>query len=248
MAIQSVSHSPADVPLAVWPVAQTSDAHNRQDAPPQAIPPALAARIVSTFSTPEALVVAPFCEEGTVLVEAGRLGRKPIGVDVERRHGAAARRSLDRADAHRSDARARPDALRQLVGRVDLVVLAPPRPASSASRARSEKFAAAMTDAFADGYRMLRPGGLLVTVTRSPRLPDRCVDLAGTSVQLARSVGFAYIQHIVALLSPLRDSRMCGSPSSAELRRVRRARSTGTPAHAVVHEDVCVFMKAEAGR
>jgi hypothetical protein len=41
---------------------------------------------------------------------------------------------------------------------------------------------------------------------------------------------------------------MCASPSTAELRRVRRARKAGTPAHAVVHDDVCVFMKPEAGR
>ncbi len=85
--------STPEVPLAVWPVAQTSAPTQRRAASyhpgctvhPGKMLPALAARIVSEYSQPGELIVDPMCGVGTTLVEAASLGRRAIGVEVEAR-------------------------------------------------------------------------------------------------------------------------------------------------------------------
>lgn len=113
---------------------------------------------------------------------------------------------------------------------------------------RGERYTAAMADVYASCYAALRVGGVLVTVTKNTRRAGRCFDLAGTTVQLAQGAGFRYIQHVVALLGPLRDSRVCARPSFWQFRQTRLAREAGAPAHLVVHEDVCVFLKPGGSR
>lgn len=102
-----------------------------------------------------------------------------------------------------------------------------------------------MAEVYAACHQVLRPGGLLVTVTKNTRRAGRCFDLAGTTVSLARAAGFNYLQHVVALLGPVRDSRICARPSFWQLVQTRRVRAAGAPAHLVVHEDVCVFAKPQ---
>ncbi len=60
---------------------------------------------------------------------------------------------------------------------------------------------------------------------------------------MARQAGFAYLQHVVALLGPIRGGQLCARPSFWQLSQIRRARATSAPAHLVVHEDVGVFAK-----
>ena len=71
----------------------------------------------------------------------------------------------------------------------------------------------------------------------------RLVDLAGTTVTLAREAGFSYVQHVVALHAAVRDSTLVARPSFWQTTQVRRAHDRGDPAHLVVHEDVCVLAK-----
>jgi hypothetical protein len=85
-------------------------------------------RLVGWSSTPCAASAPP-------LVEAAALGRRPVGVELERRWAELARGNLDHAlPAHLAalaevrigDARRLPELLADLVGRVDLVVTSPP--------------------------------------------------------------------------------------------------------------------------
>lgn len=292
MATQSTpSRSTAEVPLAVWPVAQTSAPTQRRavayhpgcTAHPGKMLPVLAARIIAEYSKPGDLVVDPMCGVGTTLIEAATVDRRAIGVDVEARWVALARANLDhalgarnkkgirRAQVHQGDARQLSDLLGRSAGKVDLIVTSPPygceagvidKPGwlagqrlcpgdslnystdrSNLGHLRGERYAEAVADVYSACFGALRPGGLLVTVTKNTRRSGRCFDLAGLTVALSRRAGFSYVQHVVALLGPIRGGQICARPSFWQLSQTRRARAAGAPAHLVVHEDVCVFAK-----
>ena len=264
------SRSP-EVPLALWPVAQTSAQYQRtgryhpdSTKHPGKMLPALAARIVSEYSAPGQLVVDPMAGIGTTLVEAALLGRKAVGVELEPRWVALAEANLDHAltakavgrlsrpKIRQGDARRLPALLGRRSGHVDLVVTSPPygceagaidKPGWCAGQrlcppetlnystdkanighARGSAYETAMTEVYAACHRVLRPGGLLVTVTKNTRRRGRCLDLAGLTVSAARSVGFAYVQHVVALLGPIRDGQLCARPSFWQLTQTRKAR------------------------
>lgn len=175
----------------------------------------------------------------------------------------------DLAEVRAGDARALPQLLGDLAGGVDLIVTSPPyacdagvidKPAWQAGRclcdreslnysasrnnlghARGETYLAEMAAVYAACHAVLRPGGLMVTVTKNMRRAGRLVDLAGTTVRLAHQAGFSYLQHNIALLGALRDGEIVAHPSFWQLRHARLARAAGQPVHLTVHEDVLVF-------
>src|ERR1700689_2474418 len=80
------------VPLAVWPVAQTSAQYQRAGRylpectqHPAKMLPELARRIITEYSTPGQTVVDVMAGIGTTVVEASALGRRALGVEVEPR-------------------------------------------------------------------------------------------------------------------------------------------------------------------
>ena len=114
--------------------------------------------------------------------------------------------------------------------------------------ARGEAYLAEMAKVYAGCLAVLRPGGLMVTVTKNMRRAGRLVDLAGITVRLAHQAGFVYLQHVVALLGAVRDGALVAHPSFWQLRQTRLARAAGHPVHLTVHEDVLVLAKPEANR
>jgi modification methylase len=176
-----------------------------------------------------------------------------------------------RAEVRVGDARRLPKLLADLTGRVDLVVTSPPyaceagvidkpgwragRPLcpkdslnyshdpTNLGRARGEGWRVGIGEVLAGCVRVLRPGGLLVTVTKNTRRAGRLNDLATATVQLADHAGLGYVQHILALHAAIRDGRLVARPSFWQLTQTRKARTQGEPAHLVVHEDVLVFTK-----
>jgi DNA modification methylase len=278
---------PQEVPLAVWPCAQATAQRQRAGVylpecreHPGKMLPDLARRIVRAYSRPGDVVVDPMCGTGTTLVEAARLGRRAIGVDLEERWVDLAARNLDRildtttrpnATVRIGDARRLPDLLPDVAGRVDLIATSPPymcdagvidKPAwiagarmcdhstlnysgdaANLGHARGDEYRAAMAAVYSGCHAVLRPGGLLVTVTKNMRRHGRLVDLAAITRRLASDVGFGYLQHVVALHAGIRDSQLVGRPSFWQLSQVRRARAAGHPIHLVAHEDALVFHK-----
>jgi modification methylase len=176
-----------------------------------------------------------------------------------------------RSEVRIGDARRLPGLLADLAGTVDLVATSPPyactpgmidKPAwrrggalarrdtenYSADRgnlghARGAAYLAEMATVYAGCFQVLRPGGLLVTVTRNLRRKGRVFDLAGATVTLAEQAGYQYLQHVIALLAAVRDSDLHARPSFWQLTQTRRARQRGEPASLLVHEDVVVFQK-----
>jgi len=175
------------------------------------------------------------------------------------------------ADVRVGDARALPDLLASVAGTVDLVATSPPygcdtgtidKPAwlagqplcrpgtlnyssepANLGHARGPTYLAEMATVYQACHALLRPGGLLITVTKNLRRKGRVFDLAATTVLLAERAGFAYQQHVVALLAAVRDGGLVARPSFWHLTQTRHARARGDPAHLVVHEDVLVFAK-----
>jgi modification methylase len=173
------------------------------------------------------------------------------------------------AEVRVGDARQLPELLADLAGRVDLLVTSPPyacdtgvidkpgwragqplcpkdslnysRDPANLGRARGQSWRAGIAGVLAGCAQVLRPGGLLVTVTKNTRRAGRLNDLATTTVQLADQAGFAYLQHIIALHAAVRDGGLVARPSFWQLTQTRKARTHGEPAHLVVHEDLLIF-------
>ena len=169
------------------------------------------------------------------------------------------------------DARRLPELLADLAGTVDLVATSPPYACTpgmidkrawlagerlcdrdtenyspdraNLGHARGADYLAEMATVYAGCLQLLRPGGLLVTVTRNLRRRGRVFDLAGATVQLAEQAGYQYLQHVIALLAAVRDSGLHARPSFWQLTQTRRALGRGEPASLLVHEDVLVFQR-----
>jgi modification methylase len=278
-----------ELPLAVWPCAQTSPQYQRagrylpaSTAHPAKMLPELARRIVAEYSPPGGLVVDPMCGIGTTLVEAAALGRRAIGVELEARWAELARANLGfalpegqgrRSQVHLGDVRRLSSVLADVVGTVDLVATSPPYGSdvgmidklawlaggtlcrrdtlnystdhANLGHARGDRYLAELAGVYEGCFAVLRPGGLLVIVTKNLRRQGRVLDLATLTVALATRAGFAYLQRVVALLAAVRDGRLRARPSFWQLTQTRRARARGQPAHLVVHEDVSVFVRPQ---
>jgi hypothetical protein len=175
------------------------------------------------------------------------------------------------ADVRLGDARSLATLLTRFRGRTDLVVTSPPYACEagvidkqawlrgsrlcdpstlnySADRTnvghlRGGEYRAAMTAVYAQCYAVLRPGGLLVTVTKNMRSGGRLADLATITIGLATGAGFGYLQHNIALHAAVRDGELVRRPSFWQLSQTARARQSGKPLHLIAHEDVLVFIK-----
>ncbi len=279
------------MPLAVWPVAQTSPQYQRTGhylpasfQHPGKMVPELARRIVKTYSRPGDLVVDPMCGIGTTVVEAAALGRRGIGIELEPRWAELATANLDAilpeaarplGEVRTGDALQLESVIAEHAGKVDLVATSPPYACEVGTTDKSAWFAGrslcdrqtlnysedranlghlrdeAYLDAMAKVYlacrAVLRPGGVMVTVTKNLRRQGRCFDLAAATVRLAHQAGFRYQQHVIAVLAGIKDSHLVARPSFWQLNQTRKARARGWPAHLVVHEDVLVFEKGGAG-
>jgi modification methylase len=179
------------------------------------------------------------------------------------------------AEVRQGDARQLAGLLADVAGRMDLVVTSPPyaceagvidKPAwraggplcprdslnyshdpANLGRARGPGWRQAMAEILAGCAQLLRPGELLVTVTKNTRRAGHLNDLATATVQLATHAGFGYLQHLIALHAGIRDGGLVARPSFWQLTQTRRARAQGEPAHLVVHEDVLVFATHRRG-
>jgi modification methylase len=134
--------TPADVPLAIWPVAQTTAQWQRAGrylpgctAHPGKMLPELARRVVTEYSSTGDLVVDPLAGIGTSVAEAALLGRRALGIELEARWAEVAAENLDhmlnarqrrRADVLQGDGRRLSELLGSRARKVDLVVTSPP--------------------------------------------------------------------------------------------------------------------------
>ena len=113
--------------------------------------------------------------------------------------------------------------------------------------ARGAAYRVEMGHVYAACFELLRPGGLLVTVTKNTRRKGRCYNLLGETIAIAEEIGFTYLQHVIAVHAAIRDGELCSRPSYWQISAIRRAHARGEAAHLVVHEDVCCLVKGASG-
>jgi modification methylase len=135
----------ADLPLAIWPCAQTTSQWQRHgrylpesNRHPGKMLPALARRAIEAYSDPGDLVLDPMCGIGTTLVESIHAGRRAVGTELEPRWATLARANVEHAQDQgarspaqviEGDARHLPRLLAThppAFGRVDLILTSPP--------------------------------------------------------------------------------------------------------------------------
>lgn len=156
-------------------------------------------------------------------------------------------------------------------GAVDLVLLSPPyacdlievykttRPAGhvrdarnysgdrrNLGHARGTAYLDAMAEVYGAAAAVLKPGGYLVTVTKSTRAGGALRDLAGQTVALCEGAGLSYWQHVIGLLATIRDGELVPRPSFWQRLAIRRALARGDRTQLVGHEDVLVFRKPQS--
>ncbi|MBB4934382.1 hypothetical protein F4561_005202 [Lipingzhangella halophila] len=259
---------PHGPPLAVWPTAQQALADQRAqypDLPPVAFPvmaPALAQRLVTELSQPGDLVADLMCGSGTVCVEALDLERHVLAVDCEPACVAQTRDTLDaRPQAPalveqlwQADAREAGDLLVGYRGCCDLIVIAPPAPATGSrstdslqpanlARLDPEAHDGAMVDVLAACAVLLRPGGCLAVLTQySPRWAGRLLDPLPRTVSAAAEAGLEYHQHIIVLTHPLRHGRIHARPAPPRRITVSSTAAVAT-LHSNAHANICLFRK-----
>lgn len=122
-------------------------------------------------------------------------------------------------------------------GRADLVLVS--LPAHAAETVSLDRLALLAAD-------RLRHGGIFAVYTHSDWTQGRLVDPTGAIVAAAQHADLLYLQHIVALHTPVQKGRLHAAPSAAvaaEYDRARhRATVRGLPApHLRVHGDVLAF-------
>jgi hypothetical protein len=274
--------APTPWPLSVWPVAQANARDQRRGRyvpgamrHPARMLPALATRAVTTWSRPGDMVVDVMAGVGTTLVEAIHLGRHAVGVELEPAWVDLARRGIRHARVqgatgtarmHQGDARLLPAALRELHGRVRLVLFSPPygravhgrvdprpgrglgafyrsycqrpgHPGNLAYRTH-EQFLHDMTRILAGCRQLLAPDGAIVVTARPWRHDGHLVDVPGAILTAAEFAGLRPAERCVALLGALRGQGFQPRPSFFQLHNIRAARAADRPEHLIAHEDV----------
>ena len=178
------------------------------------------------------------------------------------------------AEVRQGDARRLPELLADLSGRVDLVVTSPPyacdagvidkpawragqplcprdtlnysRDPANLGRARGQTWRPGIAEVLAGCAQLLRPGGLLVTVTKNTRRAGPTERPGHHHRPVGRTGRVRLLQHLIALHAAVRDGGLVARPSFWQLTQTRKARARGEPAHLVVHEDVLVFTKTQS--
>lgn len=254
------SPAPSDVPLALWPCAQP-DPH-QPTAPGAAralLPKQLAGRIVTEYTPPGALLVGPACP--TLLEEAARLGRHAVALTCDPARARQTSTMLDLTlPAHRrSLAQIRrgspinPEPIADLTGKAHALVTvnfdghgqpaATADPASLAACAALLRPGGLLITVSRNQHhaKVLRPGGLVVVTARPWRRGGVLFDFPGALEAAAEQAGLVLVERAVALLAGLRGERLVPRASFFALDNTRKARAAGLPVHVIAHEDVLAF-------
>lgn len=114
---------------------------------------------------------------------------------------------------------------------------------SNLGHARGDKYVEEMGEVYRSCFDVLRPGGLMVTVTKNMHQKGKLVDVARRTAEAAEASGFVLVEHIIALLCGVRNDGLVARPSFWQQRHVKAARLAGVPQYLVAHEDVLVFRR-----
>lgn len=151
------------------------------------------------------------------------------------------------------------------LGQVSLVIAAPPTPGATATDTGTRTgqarrgCPACLSDVLTDSafqarsflpaaFRLLRPGGHLAVVTTARHHQGRLVDPAPAIIRQARTAGFRYSQHVIAVRVPVEGDTLLVQAGPGDLGQLRDIRSRALPPAARVHADVCLLTRPGNGQ
>lgn len=257
-----VAKQPPAAALSVWPTGQhdeTTQLHTRGYVPAtgtdsERIPPALAAYAITAYSHPADTVLDPGCGAGTVLVEALRAGRHTVGLtrgrwwNIARANLTAAKRVGAWPDASVLDAHPRMLATSRaagLTGRIGLVLttLRHPHPnPDHRTKLRpegNEPASAWLAQTLTACIPLLRPDAHVIITIRRRRHHGALQDLSSAVLAAGCTAGLIPLQRCVALIAPLRGTRL--APHASARRQAARVSAGSIPISLVAHHDVLIF-------
>ncbi|MFC4912256.1 hypothetical protein [Actinomadura gamaensis] len=233
----------------------------------QAVGHQLARHLISTCTTPGERVVEAFTASDAVLRAAVELDRNAVALVPHfplAQHLGARLRARHRIEeltrvAMRS---VRPDqmhlGLADQARNVSLVVAAPPayevggrgpkmvgQHGCPACRADLWMLGRQQLTGFLAGaWEILKPGGVLATVTTArPQCDGRLHDPAPQVIARASRQGFVYVQHVIALRVPIEGDALAVQVHPGEVAQLHDIGSEAPPPRVSVHADVCLFVK-----
>ncbi|GLW67480.1 hypothetical protein Arub01_57230 [Actinomadura rubrobrunea] len=227
----------------------------------------LARQLISTCTPQDAVVAEAFTSSDATLRAAAELDRRAIAcvphLPLARYIGGRLRADCSPQQLSRIAMRpCRPDqmhrGLADYAGEVALVIAAPP-PYSLGSPTSAGRCPGCLSDALTgselriDGFllaawRILRRGGHLALITTSRHEKGRLVDPAPQIIRQARTLGFRYSQHVIALRVPVQGDELLVQASPTQVAQLRDTKSRALPPAVSVHADVCLFTKPPATR
>lgn len=228
---------------------------------------ALARHLITTATQQGDLVAEAFTANAATLHAAAQLDRRAIACvphfPLARHIGTQLRAALP--TEHLGRVKMRPCRADQMhrgiadyLGQMSLVIATPPTPGSTATdmRARRARGAcpACLSDVLANSafqtrsflpaaFRLLRPGGHLAVVTTARHHRGRLDDPAPAIIQQARTAGFRYSQHVIAVRVPVEGDTLLVQAGPGDLGQLRDIRSRALPPAARVHADVCLLTR-----
>lgn len=226
----------------------------------------LAQHLISTCTSDGALVAEGFTTSEATLVAAAELDRRAIALvphfPLAQHIGTRLRATLDQRHLTRVQMRpVRPDqmakGLADHLGQVSLVIGAPPpyetgghntrRGAATgcpACRADLWMLSSEQLGLFiASAWRVLAPGGVLAVITTARHQAGRLIDPAPRIIRHAQSLGFRYVQHVIALRVPIEGDALVVQAGPTDLAHLRDTRSSAHPPTVGVHATVSLFSK-----
>ncbi|WP_433420803.1 hypothetical protein ACQP1V_09020 [Microtetraspora malaysiensis] len=214
----------------------------------------LARHLISACSKPGELIVETHPVNAATLACAVLQGRKAIALVPKVAHAQAIRAQLQEIFPAKeltgiylrpSSPRQMESALAKQAGTARLVIYAPPCPsegqcpACPGSGGPEDERLALMRGA----WQVLGDGGHLAVVTAPHREGERLRDQAPVLIRAARTAGFAYTQHVIALRVPVREGELVVQAAPEGLGYLYDVRTPAPPVTVGVHADVLLFTK-----
>lgn len=236
-------------PTTVWDTGRTSVRHQlknryigatRSDG---ALTPAIARRVIATYTAAGGTVCDPQPGAGIVLSETVRAGRHAVGIQPQRRWQSVCEANLDltrlagpTATATLLDDLADPRAA-ELPGAIDLVLTG----LRHSPKTDPVRAVVRLYDALNGVADWVWPGGHIVVTCRPWRRHGRLLDLLGQITDAADAAGLVQVDHCIALTAPVRSNQVRPRVVTRSARTTEDTDQDGRPLARAAHIDVLVF-------
>lgn len=251
------SHASDPIPITVWPATHQQPRERGHRDLADGLPPGIAERVLATFTRAGDLVVTLDPLADVVLAAVSSARRCTAFTTTVSDASALADRAESAAPAtRRGQARVLESTPAEMVStlwrhrhRAHLILARLPRPVCNTNVERSGGESPVSLEELLDVVQVaLRPGGhFLAIVSPPPASPpddqsEDILDAPGRIITTARDMGLAYLQHIVAVHTPIHGDAF----DTGGLDLTEEDTAADNPMHIRAHTDLLVFQNRAA--